>query len=143
LCNFGLHTVTIALLSQCVIRAHALLDGNGGLEARPRKVHLSLRVLVHPFLKENEQEYCELLKRLRQNPPERPDVVLHLEGDPRRVSRRARKDVEESDEKFRERLTQIRSDWAFLESDRRKLEDPRHKVAAHTELRRGTLQFVK
>ncbi len=140
--HFGLHLITIALLSQCVIRAHALLGGNGGLEDRPEKVNVSLRVLIHPFLEKNEQKYGKLLKRLRQNPPERPDVVLHLEGDPRRISRRLMKDVEESEEKFRERLMQIRSDWAFLESERKKLEDARDKVAAHKELRRDTLQFV-
>lgn len=69
-------------------------------------------------------------------------MVLHLEGDLRRISRRLMKGVEESEQKFRGRLMQIRSDWAFLESERKKLEDARDKVAAHKELRRDTLQFM-
>jgi hypothetical protein len=42
-----------ALVNQCLIRAHRLLDGNGGLVNRTR-VKPSLRVLVEPFLKQKQ-----------------------------------------------------------------------------------------
>ena len=125
-----------------MIRARALLGGNGGLEDRPGKVNVSLRVLIHPFLDKNEQKYCKLLNRLRQIRQSGPMWSFTWRGDLRRISRRLMKGVEESEQKFRGRLMQIRSDWAFLESERKKLEDARDKVAAHKELRRDTLQFM-
>jgi hypothetical protein len=51
----------MALLNQCVFHASGLLEGNGGLEG-PNKIRPSLRILVHPFLEENEQSLRQASK---------------------------------------------------------------------------------
>jgi hypothetical protein len=114
--HLGLHIVMTSLLNQCVIHAHGLLDGNGGLEGRdPNKVSPSLQILAHPFLEKNEQSCAKLLKRLKDDPPPRPELILHLEGNPWRSSAHVRRP--QSD--FANRVKIVRDDWAFLKTKRK------------------------
>jgi hypothetical protein len=140
------HTLMIALASQCGIRAHQLLDGKDGLEGR-KKVPPSLRLLVHPFLEENQAEYGKRLDRFASAPPHRPDLVLHLEDAPAPFALRTRlnqqtNNPEKQKQDFWRRVEVVRQNWAFLEKERKKLEDPRNQVFAHLELERGTIEFV-
>jgi hypothetical protein len=146
---FGIDIIMFALLNQCLIRAHRLLDGNGGLWNRTR-VKPSLRVLVEPFLKQKQpnQRYEKWLKELAHKPPDRPDVILHLQcqplsdsilNEPRQPDRRS---AEEREQDFWVRVERIRDDWTFLEDTRQELEAPRNQIAAHVHLRSDTIEFV-
>jgi hypothetical protein len=125
----GLHLVTMGLFDRCVIHAAGLLEGQGGLDAfDPQKVRPSLRVLAHPFLEKNEKRCAELLKRLRMNPPSRPELVLHLEGHPRgfRTLRRPKQSFS-----FEERVKFVRNNWTILEARRKQLDAVRHQLSGH------------
>jgi hypothetical protein len=144
-------TLMIALGSQCGIRAHQLLAGNGGLPSVKRdnktRVPPSLRLLVHPFLEENEAEYAKILDRLACDPPERMDLVLHLEDAPvpfaerERLNRQSKASPERQRQDFLRRVESIREDWMVLEKTREGLDDLRNKVFAHLELVPDTVEF--
>jgi len=145
-------TLMIALASQCGIRAHQLLAGNGGLPSVKRdgktRVPPSLRLLVHPFLEKNEAEYAKILDRLACDPPERPDLVLHLEDAPvpfaerERLNRQSKASPETQRQDFLRRVESIREDWIVLEKTREGWDDLRNKVFAHLELVPDTFEFV-
>jgi hypothetical protein len=138
--HLGLHIIMMSLLNQCVIHAFGLLEGSGGLEGRnPSNIRPSLRVLVHPFLKENEQSCAKLLDRLKNDPPSRPELIIHLEG--AQPGRRSRIRSRRPRSVLEDRLQLVRNDWEFLKGKRDALEEIRHKVSAHGEIKLSSVEL--
>jgi hypothetical protein len=124
----GLHLVMMSLLDQCVIHADGLLEGRGGLDGfKPNEVRASLRVLAHPFLE--EQRCAKLLKRLKENPPSRPELVLHIEGHQGSRVRGKRPFFSE------ERMKVVRDNWAILELKRVTLDAIRNQLSRHVQFK--------
>jgi hypothetical protein len=138
-------TLKSALVGQCAIHAHQLLAGNGGLDGR-KTVRPSLRILVHPFLEKNQEQYAHLLEKILLGPPIRPDLVLHFQKGPvtSALIERVNRQHDKLDERnFFDRLQLVRKHWASLEKEREKLESPRNETFAHLELEPGTIEFTK
>jgi hypothetical protein len=136
----GFNVVADALLARCVIIMHRLLDAS-------RKTNPSLCYLARPLLKKNEAEFAKVMRRLATLHPQWPELVLQWRGMqsyfyiPKPAEQRTASTAQKQDQKFRERIERIRSEWAFFEAEREsKLDDPRHMVFAHLELVEESLE---
>jgi hypothetical protein len=122
---------------------HRLLDAS-------RKTNPSLCYLARPLLKKNEAEFAKVMRRLATLHPQWPELVLQWRGMqsyfyiPKPAEQRTASTAQKQDQKFRERIERIRSEWAFFEAEREsKLDDPRHMVFAHLELVEESLETPK
>jgi hypothetical protein len=129
----GYNEVGPALLTRCIIIMHRLLHGW-------KATNPSLLNLVRPLLAGTE-ENAKIVERLGELYLVWPELVVRWRNRqhpfymPKPPEQRTVKSVQEQQEEFSQRVEKIRSEWAFLETERKaKLDKPRNKVFAHLDL---------
>ena len=106
-----------------------------------------MRLLVHPFLAENQTQFRKHLNRLLPDPTDRPDLIFHLEQGPLAYALRKQlksiKDENYQKSDFDRRIGIIRENWELLDKKRPEFESLRNEVFAHLELESRQTDFKR
>jgi hypothetical protein len=101
--------------------------------------------VARPFLEKYQRDYAKVIKKLEYLYLERPELIvrwkstIHCYFMPKPISQAAATGEEQRKE-FWQRMGMVRSEWALLEAERKKLDNPRNMIFAHLQLEEVALE---